>query len=188
MVFTALILSRFMRRSGWSFLVAFRVFVAFIGHWGWTLVFFIAFVLFMGRWGWKFVVFTAFVAFYFSPSPEPVLSELGFQLGGPFGLAWGLMAGGRGFASHGGITLSRGWLCQKLKPRDIPGTHLHLVTQLLICSQHYFFPGCSCFFAYCGEKENCKHWYLSQGLFVFCLLCNSIDIILMDVKAFSQVI
>ena len=124
----------------------------------------------------------------FSPSPEPLLSELGFQLGGPFALAWGLMAGGRGFASHWGITLSRGWLCQKLKPRDIPGTHLHLVTQLLICSQHYFFPGCSCFFAYCGEKENCKHWYLSQGLFVFCLLCNSIDIILMDVKAFSQVI
>ena len=28
-------------------------------------------------------------------------------------LAWGLMAGGRGFASHGGVTLSRGWLCQR---------------------------------------------------------------------------
>ena len=26
-------------------------------------------------------------------------------------LAWGLMAGGRGFASHGGVILSRGWLC-----------------------------------------------------------------------------
>ena len=29
-----------------------------------------------------------------SPSHEPFLSELGIQLGGPFGLAWGLMAGG----------------------------------------------------------------------------------------------
>ena len=25
--------------------------------------------------------------------------------------AWGLMAGGCGFASHGGVTLPRGWLC-----------------------------------------------------------------------------
>ena len=35
-------------------------------------------------------------------------------------LAWGLMAGGRGFASHGGLTLSRGWPCQRWKPLDIP--------------------------------------------------------------------
>ena len=42
------------------------------------------------------------------------------------------MAGGRGFASHGGITLSRGWLCQRWKPLDIPGTHLHSATQLLM--------------------------------------------------------
>ena len=40
-------------------------------------------------------------------------------------LAWGLMAGERGFASHRGVTLSRGWLCQRLKPLDRPGTHLH---------------------------------------------------------------
>ena len=33
-------------------------------------------------------------------------------------LAWGFMA-------RGGVTLSRGWLCQKWKPLDIPGTHLH---------------------------------------------------------------
>ena len=46
------------------------------------------------------------------PSHEPLPSELGVQLGGPFGLARGLMAGGRGFASHRGVTLSRGWLCQ----------------------------------------------------------------------------
>ena len=66
-----------------------------------------------------------------SPSHEPLLSELGIQLGGPFGLAWGLMAGGRGFASHGGVTLSRGWPCQRWKPLDIPSTHLHSATQLL---------------------------------------------------------
>ena len=47
-------------------------------------------------------------------------------------LAWGLKAGGRGFASHGDITLSRGWPCQRWKPLDIPGTHLHSATQLLI--------------------------------------------------------
>ena len=40
-------------------------------------------------------------------------------------LAWGLIAGGHGFDSNGGITLSRGWMCQKWKPLDIPGTHLH---------------------------------------------------------------
>ena len=50
-------------------------------------------------------------------------------------LAWGLMAGGRAFASHGGVTLCRGWLCQRWKPLDIPGTHLHSVTQLLIILQ-----------------------------------------------------
>ena len=46
-------------------------------------------------------------------------------------LAWGLMAGGHGFASHGGVTLSRGWLCQRWKPLDILGTHLHSTMQLL---------------------------------------------------------
>ena len=47
-------------------------------------------------------------------------------------LAWGLLAGGRGFASHGAVTLSGGWLCQRWKPLDIPGTHLHQVTHLLM--------------------------------------------------------
>ena len=47
-------------------------------------------------------------------------------------LVWGLMAGGRGFASHGGVTLSRGWLYQKLKPLDILGTHLHQAMQLSV--------------------------------------------------------
>ena len=42
------------------------------------------------------------------------------------------MAGGHGFASHGGITLSKGWLYQRWKPLDISGTHLHSATQLLI--------------------------------------------------------
>ena len=34
------------------------------------------------------------------------------------------------FTSHGGITQSKGWLCQKWKLSDIMGTHLHLATQL----------------------------------------------------------
>ena len=34
------------------------------------------------------------------------------------------LARGHGFASHGGITLSRGWLCQRWKPLDILGIHL----------------------------------------------------------------
>ena len=47
-------------------------------------------------------------------------------------LAWGLMAGGRGFASHEAVTLSSGWLCQRWKPLNIPGTHLHQATQWLM--------------------------------------------------------
>ena len=35
------------------------------------------------------------------------------------------------FTRHEGLTLPRGWLCQKWKPLDIPGTHLHKVTPLL---------------------------------------------------------
>ena len=50
-------------------------------------------------------------------------------------LAWGLMAGGQGFASYGGITLSKGGLCQKWKPMDIPDIHLHQGTQLLTPKQ-----------------------------------------------------
>ena len=42
------------------------------------------------------------------------------------------MDGVRGFASHEGVTLSRGWPCHRWKPLDIPGTHLHSATQLLI--------------------------------------------------------
>ena len=38
-----------------------------------------------------------------SPSQEPVLRALAPWLGGPFGLVWGLMAGLRCCASHGGI-------------------------------------------------------------------------------------
>ena len=67
------------------------------------------------------------------PSLPPLILPLLNQCDGCLvPLAWGLMAGGRGFASHGGVTLSRGWLCQKWKPLDIPGTHLHWATQLLI--------------------------------------------------------
>ena len=40
-------------------------------------------------------------------------------------LAWGFMAGGCRFTSHGVVSQSRGWLCQKWKPLDIPDTHFH---------------------------------------------------------------
>ena len=67
--------------------------------------------------------------------PAPLILPLFNQCDGCLvPLAWGLMAGGRGFASHGGVTLSRGWLCQRWKPLDIPGTHLHSATQLLTWS------------------------------------------------------
>ena len=46
------------------------------------------------------------------------------------------MAGGHGFASHGGVTLSG---------LDIPGTHLHSATQLLNVINYYF------------EENNDKH-------------------------------
>ena len=159
MAFTAF--PGFMRCLTCSLFVAFREFVAFMGHWGWTYVaftelvvfmghwvgrlgrFFTAFGAFMGRWHCKFGTWVLFSLCMFfmlsiggclrvwrfgapaSPSHEPLLSELGIQLRGPFGLAWGLMAGGHGFASHGGTTLCRGWLCQRWKPLDILGTHLH---------------------------------------------------------------
>ena len=55
------------------------------------------------------------------------------------------MAGGRGFASHGGVTLSRGWPCQRWKPLDILGTHLHSAMELLNVINHYF------------EENNNKH-------------------------------
>ena len=51
-------------------------------------------------------------------------------------LAWELMAGGRGFAGRGGVTLSRGG------PPDILGTNLHLATQLLIAD--FALCGCPC--------------------------------------------
>ena len=68
------------------------------------------------------------------PSLPPINSSTVNQCGGCLvPLVWGLMAGVRGFASHGGVTLSRGWPCHRRKPLDIPGTHLHSATQLLIC-------------------------------------------------------
>ena len=73
-----------------------------------------------------------FSFFYPHPSPPlnfPLLNQCD---GGLVPLAWGLKAGGRGFASHGGITFSTGWPCQRWKPLDILGTHLHSATQLLI--------------------------------------------------------
>ena len=70
---------------------------------------------------------------FFYPHPSPLNSSTVNQCDGCLvPLAWGLMAGGRGFASHGGVTLSRGWPCHRWKPLDIPGTHLHAATQLLM--------------------------------------------------------
>ena len=65
------------------------------------------------------------------PPPPPILPLLNQCDRCLAPLAWELMAGGRGFASHGGVTLSNGWLCQRWTPLDIPGTHLHSATQLL---------------------------------------------------------
>ena len=48
---------------GLALLVAFRVFVVFMGHCGWTFVAFEVFVLFMECLGWTFVACTAFAAF-----------------------------------------------------------------------------------------------------------------------------
>ena len=59
-------------------------------------------------------------------------------------LAWGLMAGGHGFASHGAVTLSGGCLCQRWKPLDIPGTHLHQATQWLMPNMTHK----SCYYLY----------------------------------------
>ena len=74
----------------------------------------------------------AFGSFFLLPSVPPLIPPLLNQCDRCLVLlAWGLMAGGRGFASHGGVTLSWGWLCQRWKPLDIPGTHLHSATQLL---------------------------------------------------------
>ena len=76
----------------------------------------------------------------FPPSlPPPLILPLLNQCDGCLvPLAWGLMAGGCRFASHGCVTLSRGWPCQRWKPPDIPGTHLHSATQLLNNSYENF--------------------------------------------------
>ena len=78
-----------------------------------------------------FSSFSLWIILFPHPSPPLILPLLNQCDGCLVPLAWGLMAGGRGFASHGGITLSRGWLCQRWKPLDIPGTHLHSAMQLL---------------------------------------------------------
>ena len=66
----------------------------------------------------------AFGSFFYphsSPFILPLINQCGRWL---VPLVWGLMAGVCEFASHGGMTLSRGWLCQRWKPLDIPGTYL----------------------------------------------------------------
>ena len=69
---------------------------------------------------------------FFYPHPSPLNSSTVNQCDRCLvPLAWGLMAGGRRFASHGDVTLSRGWPCHRWKPLNIPGTHLHSAMQLL---------------------------------------------------------
>ena len=57
MAFTAFV--AFLRRLGWSFIYLFfppfRVFAAFRGHWGGTLMAFTVLVVFTGHWGWTLV-------------------------------------------------------------------------------------------------------------------------------------
>ena len=77
---------------------------------------------------------------FFYPIPPPLNSSTVNQCDRCLvPLAWGLMAGGRRFASHGGVTLSRGWPCHRWKPLDIPGTHLHSATQLLMLNERLGF-------------------------------------------------
>ena len=98
------------------------------------------------------------------PSLPPLILPLFNQCDGCLvPLAWGLMAGGRRFASHGGVTLSRGWPCQRWKPLDIPGTHLHSATQLLICHMWANFLGVEGLYHSSGkEKESCCLVYRSS--------------------------
>ena len=57
--------SFFYEAFGLVVFVAFGVFVAFMGHWSWTLVAFsTVLAMFMGRWGWTFVVFYNFLFIY----------------------------------------------------------------------------------------------------------------------------
>ena len=72
----------------------------------------------------------------FTPIPSPFILPLINQCDRYLvPLAWELMAGECGFASHWGVTLSRSWLCQRCKPLNILGTHLHLATQLLMAGK-----------------------------------------------------
>ena len=81
---------------------------------------------------WRpFSSFSLWIILLPSSLPSLILPLLICVTGALVPLAWGLMAGGRGFASHGGVTLSRRWPRHRWKPLDIPGTHLHSVTQLL---------------------------------------------------------
>ena len=66
--------------------------------------------------------------------------------------------------ARGGVTLSRGLLCQKWKPLDISGTHLHLVTQLLRlinCCNSFFFQHAS--YEPPDEDEENELDYYSDG-------------------------
>ena len=62
------------------------------------------------------------------PSKAKKMLISGGQPGGSWAqveLTDALMAGRHRCTSHGGVTLSTGWLCQKWKLLDVLGTHLH---------------------------------------------------------------
>ena len=60
-----------------------------------------------------------------SPSNEPLLRALAPWLGGPVGLMWGLMAGLRCCASHGGIISIEGLVANSGSPWILHAPNLH---------------------------------------------------------------
>ena len=88
---------------------------------------------------WSHSLCLAFGSFFYPhPSPPLILPLLNQCDRCLVPLAGRFMTGGRGFASHGGVTLSRGWPCQRRKRLDIPSTNLHSATQLLNVINYYF--------------------------------------------------
>ena len=77
-------------------------------------------------------------------------------------LAKRLMAGGCGFASHGGITQSRGWLCQRWKPLEIPGTHL-LQAMLLLTKMSKKLPPASKMWEMLAKRTSWISHFFSPG-------------------------
>lgn len=68
---------------------------------------------------------------HFPPAPlPPIIFHWYISMTGAWFYWCGAHSWKTWFTSHGGVTQSKDWLCQKWKLSDILGTHLHLVTQL----------------------------------------------------------